>query len=83
MNALRQSARDGAAYTLGGPQVAGPLAVFPVFGPEPRLEYRAFVQAAKLAAAAVLIQPPKRRRGTPAGRAEFRDCSPTGPEQAR
>jgi hypothetical protein len=50
MNALRQSARDGAAYTLGGPQVAGPLAVFPVFGPEPRLEYRAFVQAAELGA---------------------------------
>ena len=50
MNALRQSARDGAAYTLGGPQVAGPLAVFPVFGPEPRLQYRAFVQAAELGA---------------------------------
>jgi hypothetical protein len=50
MNALRQSARDGAAYTLGGPQVAGPLAVFPVFGPEPRLEYRAFVQAAEFGA---------------------------------
>ena len=50
MNALRQSARDGAAYTLGGPQVAGPLAVFPVFGPEPRLQYRAFAQAADLGA---------------------------------
>jgi hypothetical protein len=50
MNALRQAARDGAAYTLGEPQVAGPLAVFPVFGPEPRLEYRAFVQAAELGA---------------------------------
>jgi hypothetical protein len=50
MNALRQSARDGAAYTLGGPQVAGPLAVFPVFGPQPRLEYRAFAQAAELGA---------------------------------
>ena len=50
MNALPQSARVRAAYTLGGPQVAGPLAVFPVFGPEPRLEYRAFVQAADLGA---------------------------------
>jgi hypothetical protein len=50
MNALRQTARDAAAHTLGGPQGAGPLAVFPVFGPEPRLEYRAFVQAAELGA---------------------------------
>jgi hypothetical protein len=30
--------------------VAEPLAAFPVFGPEPRLEYRAFVQAAELGA---------------------------------
>jgi hypothetical protein len=50
MNAFRQSARDGATYILGGPQVAGPLAVFPVVGPEPRLQYRAFVQAAELGA---------------------------------
>jgi hypothetical protein len=50
MNPLPESARDRAEYTLGGPQVAGPLAVFPVFGPHPRLEYRAFVQAAELGA---------------------------------
>jgi hypothetical protein len=50
MNALRQAVRDAAPYTLGEPQVAGPLAVFPVFGPRPRLEYRAFVQAAELGA---------------------------------
>ena len=31
--------------TLGEPQVAGPLAVFPVLGPEPRLVYRSFAQA--------------------------------------
>jgi len=31
--------------TLGEPQVAGPLAVFPVFGPPPVLEYHAFSTA--------------------------------------
>ena len=36
--------------TLGEPQVAGPLAVFPVFGPPPRLHYRAFAQAVALGA---------------------------------
>jgi hypothetical protein len=48
MNALSPAAQ--AAYTLGEPQVAGPLAVFPVFGPPARLAYRAFVQAAELGA---------------------------------
>ena len=37
-------------HSLGEPQVAGPLAVFPVFGPPARLEYRAFVQAVELGA---------------------------------
>src|SRR3954469_14208191 len=37
-------------FTLGEPQVAGPLAVFPVFGPEQRLDYRAFAQATELGA---------------------------------
>src|SRR5262245_58366548 len=37
-------------FTLGEPQVAGPLAVFPVFGPDPRLAYRAFADAAELGA---------------------------------
>ena len=36
--------------TLGEPQVAGPLAVFPVFGPAPRLGYRSFAQAVALGA---------------------------------
>src|SRR4051794_37691914 len=31
--------------TIGAPDVAGPLAVFPLFGPEPHLEYLAFAQA--------------------------------------
>jgi hypothetical protein len=35
---------------LGDPDVAGPLAVFPLFGPEPRLAYRSFAQAAPLGA---------------------------------
>jgi ARG/rhodanese/phosphatase superfamily protein len=37
-------------HSLGEPQVAGPLAVFPVFGPPAALEYRAFVQAVELGA---------------------------------
>ena len=37
-------------HSLGEPQVAGPLAVFPVFGAPARLPYRAFVQAAGLGA---------------------------------
>jgi hypothetical protein len=44
------NAHAQATYTLGEPQVAGPLAVFPVFGPPARLAYRAFVQAAELGA---------------------------------
>jgi len=32
--------------TLADPRLAGPLAVFPVFGPVPVLEYRAFAEAA-------------------------------------
>jgi hypothetical protein len=39
-------------YTIGEPQVAGPLAVFPVFGPAPQLEYRTFAQATQLGALA-------------------------------
>ena len=35
---------------LGEPQTAGPLAVFPVFGPDPVLVYRSFEQAAALGA---------------------------------
>src|SRR5690242_7547572 len=37
-------------YMLGEPQVAGPLAVFPIFGPEPRLKYRTLEQATELGA---------------------------------
>lgn len=36
---------DTAQITLGEPKVAGPLAVFPVFGPPPVLDYRAFSTA--------------------------------------
>lgn len=34
-----------APLVVGEPDVAGPLAVFPVFGPPPRLEYRSFAEA--------------------------------------
>lgn len=37
-------------FKIGDPQVAGPLAVFPVFGPEPKLDYRAFADATGLGA---------------------------------
>jgi hypothetical protein len=39
-----------AVFTLGEPQVAGPLAVFPVFGPEPRLTYQTLARATGLGA---------------------------------
>ena len=39
-----------ASLHLGAPHVAGPLAVFPVFGPAPVLEYRAFAYAIALGA---------------------------------
>jgi hypothetical protein len=32
-------------FRLGTPQTSGPLAVYPVFGPEPRLRYRTLAQA--------------------------------------
>src|SRR5205823_753528 len=34
-------------FRLGPPQVAGPLAVYPIFGREPRLRYCGLVQAIK------------------------------------
>ena len=37
-------------YFVGEPQVSGPLAVFPVFGPPPWLGYRAFARASQLGA---------------------------------
>src|SRR5664279_1902874 len=39
-----------ASYTLGRPQVAGPLAVFPVFGPPPALNYLSLAAAIELGA---------------------------------
>jgi hypothetical protein len=39
-----------ASYTLGGPQVAGPLAVYPVFGPPPVLPYHGLSAAIALGA---------------------------------
>jgi hypothetical protein len=38
------------AFTLGEPQVAGPLTVFPVFGPAPRFVYRSLSEAIELGA---------------------------------
>jgi ARG and Rhodanese-Phosphatase-superfamily-associated Protein domain len=38
------------AFTIGEPQVAGPLAVFPVFGPRARFAYRSFAGAQRLGA---------------------------------
>ena len=37
-------------FKLGDAQVAGPLAVFPVFGPQPMLDYRSFSDATGLGA---------------------------------
>ena len=39
-----------APFTLGDARVAGPLGVFPVFGPEPKLDYRSFADATGLGA---------------------------------
>lgn len=39
-----------AAYTIGRPQVAGPLAVYPVLGPPPALNYLGLTEAIKLGA---------------------------------
>jgi hypothetical protein len=53
MNAIPESLRCEAQHTLGKPQVAGALAVYPVFGrAQPRLAYRAFAQAVELGALA-------------------------------
>jgi hypothetical protein len=64
MNAIPERLRDVAHHRLGEPQVAGPLAVYPVFAPsEPRLAYRTFAQASELGALA------KEREGRAAVRA--------------
>jgi hypothetical protein len=34
-------------FHLGAPQISGPFAVYPIFGPEPRLRYRSLSQAVK------------------------------------
>lgn len=34
-------------FHLGDPQISGPLAVFPIFGPRPRVRYRSLGQAVK------------------------------------
>jgi hypothetical protein len=53
MNLMPERLRDQAQHTLGEPQVAGPLVVYPVFGPtRPRLAYRTFAQAVELGALA-------------------------------
>lgn len=38
----------GAPLRVGAPDIAGALAVFPVYGPAPRLEYRSFAQGCTL-----------------------------------
>ena len=51
MNLMPERLRDRAQHTLGEPQVAGPLVVYPVFDPaRPRLAYRTFAQAVELGA---------------------------------
>src|SRR4051812_26495637 len=45
-----------APLVLGEPDVAGPLAVFPVFGPPPRLAYRSFAQAMDLGATVTEVE---------------------------
>jgi hypothetical protein len=53
MNLMPERLRDQAQHTLGEPQVAWPLVVYPVFGPtRPRLAYRTFAQAVELGALA-------------------------------
>ena len=44
-------------FTVGAPDLAGPLAVFPLFGPPPRLEYLSFAEAAARQNAAVTELP--------------------------
>src|SRR3954462_8228887 len=39
-----------ASMLVGEPDIAGPLAVFPVFGPAPTVEYRSFAEACALGA---------------------------------
>ena len=41
------------ALRVGAPDVVGPLAVFPVFGAAPTLEYRSFAEASALGASVV------------------------------
>src|SRR4051794_12669871 len=45
---MSPSAGTAAGLHVGEPDVAGPLAVYPVFGPEPSLEYLSFAEAAAL-----------------------------------
>ena len=46
--AARQSIANliAGTLTIGEPSVAGPLVVFPLFGPEPRLEYVSYAEGA-------------------------------------
>ncbi len=46
-----------ATLRVGEPDVAGPLAVFPVFGPAPGLDYRSFAEAAALGVTVKELEP--------------------------
>ena len=46
-----------ATWRVGPPDVAGPLAVFPVFGPAPVLDYRSFAEAVALGVAVKELEP--------------------------
>jgi hypothetical protein len=41
------STNTGLRHHLGEPQISGPLAIYPIFGPRPRLRYRSLAHAAE------------------------------------
>ena len=61
-------------HSLGEPQVAGPLAVFPVFGPPAMLDYRAFIQAVERGALVKELE--SSTPGQPAARTKTRPIFP-------
>ncbi len=54
---MTQSMMERTALRVGAPDVAGPLAVYPVFGPPPRTEYRSFAEARALGASVREVSP--------------------------
>ena len=49
-----------APLVVGEPDVVGPLAVFPLFGPVPRFEYRSFAEASSFSSGASVTELPGR-----------------------